>query len=183
MFVSLASLVVIASAASAQPALILGETPARDCLEAAQSTVVTREDEAVCARAVADPRLTRTDRTASLVNYGIVLRKRGQSAQALSAYDRAAELSPDLAEIYLNRSAAQAELGNDRAALSDINRALELGPQLAHVAHFNRALILERRGDAEAAYADLLEALRLHPDYAPARQALERYQVSARAEG
>jgi len=170
--------------ADAQPALVLGDSPASDCFAAAQAPVATLDDVEACRLAVADVRLTRADRTASWVNYGIVLRRRGQLGRAIEVYDQAVALTPDLAEIYLNRSAARAELGQDDLALADLNHAIELGPQRLQAAYVNRALILERAGDFEAAYLDLQAALAIQPDYAPALRAAERYQVREReAEG
>lgn len=173
---SLAALALLG--AGAQPALVLGESPASDCFAAAQAPVRTRDDVEACRLAVEDVQLTRADRTASWVNYGIVLRKRGQLGAAIDAYDQAAALSPDLAEIYLNRSAVRAQLGQDEEALTDIDRAIELGPQQLQAAYVNRALILERAGEFEAAWSDLQAALALHADYAPALRALERYRIS-----
>lgn len=172
--------VMVLVGAGAQPALVLGESPASGCFAAAQAPVATRGDVEACRLAVEDVRLTRADRMASWVNYGIVLRKRGQLDQAIAAYDQAAALSPDLAEIYLNRSAARAQLGQDELALADISRAIALGPQQPQAAHVNRALILERAGDYQAAYQDLQAALALRPDYAPALRALKRYQLRER---
>jgi tetratricopeptide (TPR) repeat protein len=86
-------------------------------------------------------------------------------------------LSPDLAEIYLNRSTAQAQLGQDDLALADLNRAIALGPRQPQAAYVNRALLWERAGDYQAAYQDLQAALAIQPDYPPALRALERYQV------
>jgi tetratricopeptide (TPR) repeat protein len=121
--------------------------------------------------------MTRADRAASWVNYGIVLRKRGQPREAIAAYDQAAALSPNLAEIYLNRSTARGQLGQDDLALADLNRAIALGPQQPQAAYVNRALLWERAGDYQAAWRDLQAALAIQPDYAPALSALERYQI------
>jgi tetratricopeptide (TPR) repeat protein len=166
--------------AVAQPALVLGDSPASDCFAAARAPVATLDDVEACRRAVEHVQLTRADRTASWVNYGIVLRKRGQPGAAIAAYDQAAALSPDLAEIYLNRSAAQAQLGRDDQALTDLNRAIALGPQQPQAAYVNRALLWERAGEYQAAWRDLQAALAIQTDYAPALQALERYQVEER---
>ncbi len=160
-----------------QPALVLGETPASDCLAAARSTIVMPDDVEACEHAIENLRLPRTDRAASLVNYGIVLRKRGRSVDAVAAYDRAVALTPDLAEAYLNRSAALVELGRTEAALADIEQALALGPLMPHVAYYNRSLIYELQDELALAYRDLQQAVALQPDYTPALTALERYQV------
>jgi hypothetical protein len=67
--------------AAAQPALVLGETPASDCFAAARAPVATLDDVEACRLAVEDRQMTRADRAASWVNYGIVLRKRGQTGR------------------------------------------------------------------------------------------------------
>jgi tetratricopeptide (TPR) repeat protein len=133
---------------------------------------------AACERAVVDVRLSQTDRAASFVNYGVALRKRGRTQAALAAYDRALVIAPELAEAWLNRSAALAALDRDEEALSAVNRALTLNLATPQIALVNRALILERRGEAQAAYTDLRAALELDPAYAPALLALERYEVA-----
>lgn len=168
----------------AQPTLVLGENPAHACFDAAQGRVATLSDMESCRLAVELPELTRADRMASWVNYGIMLRKRGQPEAAITAYDQAAALSPDLAEIYLNRSAARGQLGLDDQALADLNRAIALGPQRPEAAYVYRALLWERAGGYQAAWRDLQAALAIQPDYAPALRALARYQVEEReAEG
>ena len=164
-------------------AVVIGESAAADCFTAARSNVVTHGDVETCRRAVQDVRLREGDRAASFVNYGIVLRRRGQLNEAILAYDRAVDLAPDLAEAFLNRGAAWAALADTDLALADLDRALALGPAEPQVALVNRALVYERRGELDAAWRDLQAALAITPDYPPALQALERYQVRAAGEG
>lgn len=168
------------STSAAGSAQVIGGDDAQACSRAAASSVVQRADETICERAASDLRLSDTDRTATQVNYGIVLRKRGRANAALAAHDRALAMAPDLAEAWLNRAAALADLDRDDEALTALNRALALDLAAPQVALLNRALILERRGDARAAYADLQAALALDPEYAPALEALAAYDVVMR---
>ncbi|MFT5931347.1 MAG: hypothetical protein ACI93G_000425, partial [Hyphomonas sp.] len=47
-----------------------------------------------------------------------------------------------------------------------------------HVAYFNRAIAHWALDDVAQAYNDLTEAAALKPDYAPAREMLQHFQVA-----
>ena len=59
--------------------------------------------------------------------------------EALAAYDQAIALKPDLAEAWLGRGDALADLNRDDDALACFDKAIELKPDLAS-AYFSKAL-------------------------------------------
>ena len=78
------------------------------------------------------------------------------------ANDRAIRLNPDLAEAYINRSAAKQKLGQNEDAIADCNEAIRLKPDLDG-AYINRGNAKQELEQYEAAIADYDEAIRLKP--------------------
>ena len=70
------------------------------------------------------------------------------------ANDRAIRLNPDLAEAYINRSAAKQKLGQNEDAIADCNEAIRLKPDLdgAYINRGNAKQELEQYEDAIADY-------------------------------
>jgi tetratricopeptide (TPR) repeat protein len=81
---------------------------------------------------------------------------------AITDYDQALALDPNLADAYNNRGIVQFEKGDVEAALADYSKAIALSP--AHsLAYFNRGIALRWRGDLEGSQADLDRAVTLNP--------------------
>lgn len=86
------------------------------------------------------------------------------AAQALIGSDAA---QADLAEAYRLRGLRyHGESGYDRQAIADYTAALEIEPR-SNI-YFNRAQLLRFSGDETGAFADLEEAVALHPGYGKA---------------
>ncbi len=86
---------------------------------------------------------------------------------ALEDYNQAAEIFPDMAEIYNNRGYVHARLGDLNAALADFTRAIELRPKSVSVlvrAYNNRANTYLSLGDNESAIADSSRSIELDPE-------------------
>lgn len=166
-----------AAQASPSPALVIGSSAAQDCYEAARRTGAFNTNIQSCLAALEDLGLSVDDRAATYVNLGILMRRRGNMAGAINAYDRAIALRPGLAEAWLNRGAAHVSMGESRQAIQDLNTALSLDPERAEFALVNRAAAYEDIGELEAAYADLQAALALAPEFDPALTMISRYQV------
>ena len=86
-------------------------------------------------------------------------------AQALSAYDEALRLNPQLAEAYNNRGIAKYELGQYAAAVEDYSTALRLKSNFANALN-NRGNAYTALSQHNNAAQDLQAALRLNPDNA-----------------
>ncbi|MEO1040528.1 MAG: tetratricopeptide repeat protein [Pseudomonadota bacterium] len=158
---------------------IFGETGAQLCFERVQAgdpgRVGARQ---VCERALEDPRLTPRDRAATHVNLGILERRNGDPAAALSHYDIALRTLPGSAELWLNRGAALVSAGRPEEAVEDLTRAIELGLQRPERGYYNRALAHEALSDYASAYIDHQRALEAAPGFTPARRALTRFSRS-----
>ncbi|MFF5371810.1 tetratricopeptide repeat protein [Streptomyces sp. NPDC013187] len=93
---------------------------------------------------------------------GDELRGEGAYAQALTEYDQAVALDPELALAYRHRSGIRGDLGDHDGAIADLDRAVALDPHNAwYVALRGEHHRIAGR-DAEA-IRDLTEAVRLDP--------------------
>ena len=104
-----------------------------------------------------------TDTAVAVNNQGVVYNKEGEYHEAISAFDKAIELDPDLAIAYNNRSWAYIELGQYEQAIADCDKAIELDPGLA-LAYSNRGLAYIELGQYEQAIADFDRAMELDPN-------------------
>ena len=98
---------------------------------------------------------------------GVLFFLQEKHEDAISAYNQAIRLKPDLAKAYDNRGVAKDELGRYEAAIADHNQAIRLKPDLAE-AYNNRGVAKNNLGRREAAITDYDEAIRLKPDLAKA---------------
>lgn len=87
--------------------------------------------------------------------------------QAIADYDKAIELSPAMAVLYVFRGLAYEDLGNYKEALANFDRSLKLNPD-DPVALTNRGIAREKLGDLDGALADQDRALELDPNLANA---------------
>ncbi|MFP4135250.1 MAG: tetratricopeptide repeat protein, partial [Halothece sp.] len=78
-------------------------------------------------------------------------------------YDRALELNPEQARIYLNRGIAYTKQENLEQAIADYTQAIELNASLAD-AYANRGVVHYLNGDQESAIADLEMAAEIYQE-------------------
>ena len=90
-----------------------------------------------------------------------------QSKNAISALQKAAELSPDDAAIQNNLGNALKDFGQYHAAVESYRRALAIAPDFADV-HNNLGNALKRLGQINDALASYHRALQIEPNYADA---------------
>jgi tetratricopeptide (TPR) repeat protein len=102
-------------------------------------------------------------------NYGYLLSRAGDAADAIVAYKKAIELQAERPEeIELNIATAYAEqLRDDVASERHLQQALMLNPGYVP-AHFNLGCLAEQQGDREKATALFSHCLALDPHYEPA---------------
>jgi tetratricopeptide (TPR) repeat protein len=186
MTMTFASAILAATLCAALPAnaatTTYGDTPAVSCAKAALaetphagiSMPAHRGALADCNAALAD-KLLPADRTATLINRGIVNAAAGRYEAALADYDAALARAPQMANLYLNRGTAYLHSGRFDAARADFDHALALKTDRAAIAYFSRGMASEKLGDLAAAYHDYGQAQAM--DFAPARIELARFQV------
>jgi tetratricopeptide (TPR) repeat protein len=164
---------------------MIGDKPAAACAKAAAaqqpganiSSPSNRAALGHCNVALRD-KLTAGDRTATLVNRGIINAAMGRADAALADYNDALARAPELSDAYLNRGAALMQLGRHQDAKADFDRALALNTDHAAIAYFNRGMANEKLGVLPAAYHDYRQAQALAPDFKPASIELARFQVA-----
>ena len=101
------------------------------------------------------------------------LASEGRVLEAVAAYQRLLERSPDQPDCWYNLALLQRRLGQFDLALTSYGEALRQGVREPEEVHLNRAVIfadgLRQEGEAER---ELQAALALNPDYLPALQNL-----------
>jgi len=100
-------------------------------------------------------------------NAGADLHRQGRFEEAITDYDEAIRLDPQLALAYYNRGVAYQSMGQPQRAIQDYDEAIRLDPQYAP-AYVNRGIIYRNLGQPQRAIQDYDEAIRLDPQDAPA---------------
>jgi serine/threonine-protein kinase len=108
-------------------------------------------------------------------NIGALLRKAGQSKEALPWLEEASDLAPDSAYILGTLGLALADAGNDEAAEKALRKAVELQPYYLPP-YGTLADVLQRRKDPEGSQAALRQGLRACTDV------LDKYPTCFRAQ-
>jgi len=80
---------------------------------------------------------------------------------AITVFNQAIRLDPDLAPAYGNRGIARAELGNFSAAIKDYNQVIRLVPD-DDKAYYNRGVAHSALGNYDAAVQDYTRSIRLN---------------------
>ena len=94
-------------------------------------------------------------------NRGLIYLWNGQAQRAISDFDRAIALNPELPAAYNNRANCYAAQGDAIHALQDYEHTIDLDP--FHIkARINRAITLRGLGCYDVALAELDEALLFH---------------------
>jgi tetratricopeptide (TPR) repeat protein len=91
---------------------------------------------------------------------------------AISDYNEAIMLNPNLAEAYNNRGNAYYSKGDHDKAISDYSEAIRLNPNDVEV-YISRGYVYEKKGDIDKAIADYESALRINPNHSNAQKTLE----------
>ena len=176
-------LLLAAVAATAVPAaasvVILGNTSARVCYEAADGAGRPNADEvSQCDRALREEPLTRYETAATYVNRGIVLVRRGRIDAGIGDFDRALKVDPEQPEAYLNKGIALLrQEGRADEALPLIETALAKGTRRPAAAYYSRAVAHEDLGDVRSAYRDYQLARDADPEWRIPPMELARFTV------
>ena len=107
----------------------------------------------------------------------------GNLDQAKEWYDNSLEIAPNIAETYVNYSAALIHLNDPRKAIEMASKALEFETDKRPEALYNRAIAYDRIDDYNRAYRDLKQALTLRPEWPAALKAIDNYIVAPKPTG
>lgn len=161
----------------AQSVSVFGaDNDARACYQAARTAaLIDGADDAAlarCTRALDHGRLKLRDRAATYVNRGVLRAKLEKYVEALSDYNHAANLRPQLAEIYVNRGNVHYLTRAFDKAIEEYTQALALDTGAAPVAYVNRGMSHEKLGMGADALADYRKAVELAPEWRIAQRKL-----------
>jgi len=174
------AILIFAPAAEAQ-VIVGGNSEARTCYMRAKTDQAGHYASIkTCENALTNISLNQKDLAATHVNLGILLMRRGDYEKSLRAYERAAELRPELAETHINRGACLIFLSRPEEAVDALSESIDLGTDNLPEALYNRAIAYERLGQVKEAYFDFKKAQELRPDWELPGRALERYQVTSK---
>ncbi len=178
-FCLIGSLLLLPLRAQAQTVTVISSGgDARSCSFAAELAMTRlnpmRADLDSCNRALEDVHLSRRDRAATYVNRGIVLASLEEYQDALDDYNAGLELVPDLPQAWNGKGNLYYLAERYGEAIAAYERALELDLPERHVAFYNLGITYEKAGDGAAAERSYGMALEIMPDWAPAKEKLER---------
>lgn len=174
----IAALFAAASVPALGSVIVVGNSSARMCYEAADSpSHPTLRNVRDCDAALIEEAMSQHDRVATYVNRGILRLRRGQVDGAIADFDEAMSLNPRQPEAYLNKGAALIRLENPSEALQLFTAALEYNTVRPEIAHFGRAIANEELGNIRAAYQDYRRASELDPNWQDPRTELARFRV------
>ena len=175
--------VVLAAVAvpAAASVMVIGNSAARRCYEAADSPLSPHiADIRGCDGAIREEALNRDDLVATYVNRGILKLRRNMTDEAIVDFDTAIQMNPGQGEAYLNKGAALIRLENPTEALRLFTVALERNTTRPEIAHYGRAVANESLGNTRAAYNDYRRASELAPEWDEPRAELSRFRVVPR---
>lgn len=165
------------TSAHAQMVVVHGRGPAQDCYVSAARGDDDRRSIAVCDLALNHDFLTRQDRAATHVNRGVLYLRRGADVRALSNFNSAVAINPNVGEAHLMRGIALVQLGRLGEANDALTRAISLNVVRPERAYYYRGAANEESGNARAAYADYRRAADLAPGWRSPQTELARFQV------
>ena len=157
--------------------LIIGGGVAKECADAA---IGGRSDNASitrCTLALETETLGFRDRARTYVNRGVLQMRQRNFDGAVSDFDAASKIDPNLGEAYVNRGAAYVGSSRYGEGLVQIDQGLALGVKDPQKAYFNRGIAHENLGDVTAAYRDYTKAAELDPEWDAPKNELTRFTV------
>jgi tetratricopeptide (TPR) repeat protein len=176
---ALVALAIPAGAAHAQYAMaVYGKGPALDCYEMVKAKRLGATTYDLCTAALKDDSLSPKNRAATFNNRGIVQMRQGNRAAAERDYEAALRISPNIAETQINLGAMFYANAMYTESVTVLNEGVKAeNADSRAIAHYNRALSLEKLGEFDEAYADLRAAVNLNPTFEAASKQLTRYSV------
>ena len=118
-----------------------------------------------CTRNIRSGRFTGRNLAVAFSNRAFAYKRKGQWDKAITDYDEAIRLAPDLVFAFNNRGNAYYFKGQLERAIEDYDAAINLQPDLAE-AFSNRGNVYRKKGQLDRAIKDYNLALELEPDNA-----------------
>lgn len=174
------TLAVFGSAPSSAVSLSYNRPLTNACYEAA---VIKRSPQglALCNAAINSEATTNgRERTANLVNRGILLLLANKTTDAGRDFDEALAFDPEQPEALLGKAIELWREGNNSDAVQLATKSLQYGPRRPAVAYLIRGLANEQQGQLRAAYSDLQMARQIEPNWAEPVEQLQRYRIIRR---
>jgi tetratricopeptide (TPR) repeat protein len=180
----LVSIGVVQPAFAQSMTVIGGNSSARECYMAAtlaaQMNVASQQEINTCTFALQHGQLSLRDAMATYVNRGVLHAALEQYERAEQDYATAVAMNPSSGEVFVNRGNVHFARQHFDKAVEEYSQALELGLSKDHIAHYNRAMALERLGILDRAEEDYRRAAELVPDWFQPQARLDRLQRQAR---
>jgi len=175
----IAVLAAVGSASAQYPVMVFGGGYARSCYEAVKEQRLTPPKILeICDIALAQERLSKSNRAATLINRGILHMREQRHERAMQDYQAAIKLSPGMPEARINLGAMFYYLGRYADAVAALDEGVKVEDKHARAAaYYNRAIAQEQLGNVEAAYSDYRSALAIEPDFDAAARQLARFAV------
>ncbi|MCR9278879.1 MAG: hypothetical protein NXH85_12975 [Pseudomonadaceae bacterium] len=148
---------------NAAESILFNGSPAYDCYRAALNDPHPNDIDN-CTLAIERQQLSVVELAATYSNRGVLYSRFGDIRESMEDHNRAAELAPALANIFVNRANVFTKMRQFESALDDLDRAVSLGGDVAPIAYYNRALLHQSLGNDEAARADAQTAAKLAPE-------------------
>jgi tetratricopeptide (TPR) repeat protein/S1-C subfamily serine protease len=117
--------------------------------------------------AILDSLISRNPEAPAYLNRGNAKSYLGQKQAAITDYDRAIAINPNLAQAYNSRGKAKSDLEQNQAAITDYDRAIAINPKYAN-AYNNRGSAKSALRQKQAAIADYDRAIAINPNLAEA---------------
>ena len=164
---------------TAQAVTVMGSgSDARECSFAAETASKfkssVRNKLKHCTIALKDLRIKRRDKAATYINRGILQMVLEHYQDALSDYQIAIELMPELPEAYVGRGNFYFIENEYVRAIADYSKALELDLSKDYLAHFNLGMAYEKLNEYGTAEVNYRRALDLQPEWDLAQRYLDR---------
>ena len=131
----------------------------------------------VCTMAIASNELTAHELAGTYNNRGVLHFIDKQFNEAISDFEKARSIDPEIAEVHVNHGAAMVALKRWAEGLASLNKGIAMDPLEAEKAFYNRAIAQEELGHVKEAYYDYLKAAEIKPDWEQPKMQLTRFQV------
>ena len=172
-----AALLLLSAPAHALVAIV-GAGMAHDCFIAAKAGIDLRGGIAICNMALAEEPLDARSRAGTFVNRGVMKVALGHVDDAMTDYNSALTLYPDLGDGYVDRGAALITLKRYEQAIVDINKGIALGQTYEQIGYYNRGVAEFFLGKIPESYHDFKKALEIAPDFTLASDQLKNFVVT-----
>ena len=157
---------------------VIGPGLAHDCFVMAKAGVDPRGAVATCTMALEEEALDARARAGTHVNRGVMKVALGHIDDAMSDYDRALSINPELGDGYVDRGAALIALKRYDEAMDNINKGIGLGQTYEQIGYYNRGVAEFFLGKTSESYHDFKKALEIAPDFNLAREQLKNFIVT-----